>query len=97
MENKILGNLKISKKLCVKDLDTLRFGNQTFFSLNTIVKYIYKKVENIIRNIKIYYTYFIINIKITDLFLSDFLYRKMYDIGPKKQLNVRQVFAVRVL
>jgi hypothetical protein len=86
-----------SKKMCASQKYTTGILKVTFFSINTTVKYIYYIEENLIRNIKIYYFYFIINIKITGSFLEEFLNTKMYDILAKKQVNVRHLFVVRDL
>ena len=83
--------------MCAGQESTWQIQKVTFFSINTIEKYIYILIENIIRNIKIYYFYFIINIKITVPFLSNFLLQKIYNFQPKKHAKIVYLFARRSL
>lgn len=85
--------LVIPEKLCVSENYTLDSKNHSFFSINTIGNYIYNNLENLIRNIKIYYYIFIINIKITDLLLLIFTLQKMYNFQPKNHQDVIHLFA----
>lgn len=82
-----------SEKLCVAEKCISKLKNLSFFSINTISNYIYNNLENIIRNIKIYYYIFIINIKITVLFLLNISVQMMYNIQPKNHENVIRLFA----
>ena len=83
------------KKMCASQNGMQGTSKSTFFSKIYIGKYIYNYIENIIRNIKIYYFYFIFNIKITDLFLSKFLLQNLYNFQPKKHVKIVYLFARR--
>ena len=78
----------VSKKLCADVKVNKSFRNLTFFSLITIIKYIYDNKEYLFRYIKISYFYFINNIKITHLFLLNFSYKKKYNFQPQKYSKV---------
>ena len=90
------GKIFNSEKMCASQNVTWQIQRFTFFSKNSIVNYIYNIEENIIRNINIYYFYFIINIKITTLFLQQFSLQKMCTIFLQKHEDGTHLFAGRI-
>ncbi len=82
-----------SQKMCVYLTSILKLKNQSFFSINSIINYKYNNLENIIRNIKIYYLFSIFYIKITILKLSRILLQQMFNIPAKILGDVKHLFA----